>query len=117
MKHEKKQLEKSELELTITLEPQEYQKDMEEAAERLSQRAAIKGFRPGKAPYDFIKQQMGEVKIMEEAVESIIQRTFFEIIKEEKIDSVGMPKINVEKMVPGNDFVYKAIVAYYQKSN
>lgn len=115
MRHEKKQLEKSELELTITLEPQEYQKDMEEAAERLSQRAAIKGFRPGKAPYDFIKQQMGEVKIMEEAVESIIQRTFFEIIKEEKIDSVGMPKINVEKMVPGNDFVYKAIVALLPK--
>lgn len=115
MRHEKKQLEKSELELTITLEPQEYQKDMEEAAERLSQRAAIKGFRPGKAPYDFIKQQMGEVKIIEEAVESIIQRTFFEIIKEEKIDSVGMPKINVEKMVPGNDFVYKAIVALLPK--
>lgn len=115
MKHTKKQLGKSELELTITLEPKEYQKDMEEAAERLSQRAAIKGFRPGKAPYDFIKQQMGEIKIMEEAVESIIQRTFFEIIKEEKIDSVGMPKINVEKMVPGNDFIYKAIVALIPK--
>ncbi|HNU95918.1 MAG TPA: trigger factor [Candidatus Magasanikbacteria bacterium] len=115
MKHEKKQLGKSELELTITLEPTEYQKDMEEAAERLSQRAAIKGFRPGKAPYDFIKQQLGEIKIMEEAVESIIQRTFFEIIKEEKIDSVGMPKINVEKMVPGNDFIYKAIVALIPK--
>ncbi len=115
MKHEKKQLEKSEIELTITLEPKEYQKDMEEAAERLSQRAAVKGFRPGKAPYDFIKQQMGEIKIMEEAVESIIQRTFFEIIKEEKIDSVGMPKINVEKMVPGNDFVYKATVALLPK--
>lgn len=115
MKHEKKNINKSEIEVIVTIEPSEYEKDMTEAAERLSQRAAVKGFRPGKAPYDFIKQQMGENKILEEALEGIIQRTFFEIVKEEKFDTVGMPKINIEKMVPGNDIVYKAIIALVPK--
>ena len=115
MKHEKKNIKTNEIELIITVEPKEYDKDLKDAAERLSERAAIKGFRPGKAPYESIKQQIGEIKIMEEALESIIQRTFFEIIKEEKLDTVGMPKISVEKMVPGNELVYKAEIALLPK--
>lgn len=115
MKHEKKNIKTNEIELIITVEPKEYDKDLKDAAERLSERAAIKGFRPGKAPYESVKQQIGEVKIMEEALESIIQRTFFEIIKDEKLDTVGMPKISVEKMVPGNELVYKAEIALLPK--
>ncbi|HRY37056.1 MAG TPA: trigger factor [Candidatus Magasanikbacteria bacterium] len=115
MKHEKKNIKNTEVELTITVEPKEYEEDLKEAANRLSERAAVKGFRPGKAPYESIKQQLGEVKILEEALESIIQKTFFEIIKEEKLDTVGMPKITVEKMVPGNDIIYKAEIALLPK--
>jgi len=115
MKYEKKNISKSEIEFKVTIEPQDYNKDMKDAAERLSEHAAIKGFRPGKATYDSIKQQVGEIKILEEALEGIIQRTFFEIIKEEKVETVGMPKIAVEKMVPGNELIYKAEIALLPK--
>jgi trigger factor len=115
MKHDKKIISKTEIELIITVEPKEYEKEVLKAAEKLSERAAIKGFRPGKAPYDAVKQQVGEIKIMEEAINDIIQNTFFKVIQEEKIDSVGMPKISIEKMVPGNDFVYKAQIALLPK--
>lgn len=115
MKHEKKVISKTELELIITVEPKEYLKNLEEAAQRLSQRAVLKGFRPGKANYESVKQQLGEIKIMEEAINDIIQINFFEVIKEEKIEPVGAPKINIEKMVPGNDFVYKAQIALLPK--
>ena len=50
MHYETKKLDKSQVELTIVVEPGDYQADMESAAVRLSERAAIKGFRPGKAP-------------------------------------------------------------------
>lgn len=115
MKHEKNIISKSEIELTITIDPSEYQKDLEKSAEILSQRAAIKGFRPGKAGYETVKQQLGEVKIMQESLESIIQESFYKIIQEEKLETVGMPVINVEKMVPGNELVYKAKVALLPK--
>ncbi len=111
MTHTLKKLEKSQAELTFTIPASDYKKDLEQAAVRISQRAAIKGFRPGKAPYDIVKQQVGEATIMQEATEHIVQRTYFVAVKEEKLEAVGMPNIKVEKMAPGNDFVYTATVA------
>lgn len=103
------------VELTITVTPEEYRKNMEAAAVRLSERAAIKGFRPGKAPYDIVKEQLGEAKILEEALESIVEKSYFEAVQAEKLTTLGMPKISVEKIAPGNDLVYKATVALLPK--
>ncbi len=115
MTHQLKKLEQSQVELTFTIEPADYKKDLEAAAVRLSERAGIKGFRPGHAPYEVVKQQVGEAKIMEEALEHIIQKTFFIAVKEEKIETIGMPQIAVEKMAPGNNLVYRATVALLPK--
>lgn len=111
MSYTAKKLEKSELELTFTIKPDEYKKELEAAATRLSERAAIKGFRPGKAPYEIVKQQLGEIKILEEAAEKIVQKQFFEAVKAEKAVTIGMPQVKIEKMAPGNDFVFTATVA------
>lgn len=110
MKYEVKPLEKSQVELTITVEPEDYKKNMEAAAIRISERAAIKGFRPGKATYDMVKQQVGEIRIIEEAMQSIVEKNFFDAAKEAKLDTVGMPQITVTKIAPGNDLEFKAIV-------
>lgn len=115
MKYELKKLEKSQAEITFALSAADYKKDLDAAALRLSQRAAIKGFRPGKAPYDIVKQQVGEIKIMEEALERIVQRVFYEAVRAEKLDTIGMPQIAVEKMAPGNDLVFKATAALLPK--
>ena len=115
MKYELKNLEKSQVELTITVEPADYKKEMEAAALRISERAAIKGFRPGKAPYEMVKQQMGEIKIIEEAMQSIVEKNFFDATKKEKLDTVGMPQITIIKVAPGNDLVFKAVVAMLPK--
>lgn len=115
MKYTAKKLDKSQIELNITVEAADYQKDLELAAVRLSERAAIKGFRPGKAPYDMVKQQLGEIKILEEAMQSIVEHNFFKAVQEEKIETIGMPQITIEKVAPGNEFVFKAIVALLPK--
>jgi trigger factor len=111
MKHTLKKLPQSQVEFIITVEPEEYQKNLEKAAHRISEVTAIKGFRPGKAPFEMIKKEIGEMKLLQEALESIIQKTFFEAITAEKLETVGMPKIEVEKLAPGNNVVYKAVVA------
>ena len=109
--HYDKKLDKAQAVLTFTIAPAEYKKDLEAAALRLSERAAIKGFRPSKAPYDIVKQQLGEAKIMEEAMEHIVQRTYFAAVKAENLQTIGMPQIAVKKMAPGNDIEYTATVA------
>ena len=111
MSHILKQLPKAEAELVITVTPAEYEKDMEAAALRLSERAAIHGFRPGKAPYNIVKEQLGEIKILEEAMQVIVEKNYFKAVTAEKLAVVGHPEISLEKMAPGNDFVFKAVVA------
>ena len=115
MKYELKTLEKSQVELEITVEPADYKKDLKSAAVRISERAAIKGFRPGKASYEMVKQQVGEIKIIEEAMQSIVEKNFFDATKKEKLDTVGMPQITIIKVAPGNDLVFKAAVALLPK--
>jgi len=111
MQHILKQLPKSQIELEITVIPTDYTKEMEAAAGRLSQRAAIHGFRPGKAPYDIVKQSLGEIKILEEAIQSIVEKNYHLAITAEKLETIGMPEITIEKMAPNNDFVFKAVAA------
>ncbi|MFA6486550.1 MAG: trigger factor [Candidatus Magasanikbacteria bacterium] len=106
-----KKLDQSQVELKITVAPVDYQKDLEAAAVRLSERAAIKGFRAGKAPYAIVKEQLGEIKILEEALQTIVELNYFRTVQEEKLDTIGRPEITIEKMAPGNDFVFKAKVA------
>lgn len=110
-----KKLEKGQVELTVTVTPVDYKHAMEHTAEAISERAAIKGFRPGKAPYNIVKEQVGEGKIMEESLEHIVQENYFEALEKEKLNTVGEPKITIEKMAPGNDLIFKAVVALFPK--
>lgn len=104
-------LPKNTLKLTITVPADEVRPYMEEAAARLSETAKIPGFRPGKAGYDIVKQRLGEMKILEEALEPIVRKTYTEAIMGNKLETVGSPHIDVEKLVPGNDVVFTAEVA------
>ncbi len=115
MSHTLKKLEKSQVELTITVTPAEYEKHLQTAALRLSQRAAIKGFRPGKVPYDVLKKEVGEMTILNEALETVVQESFYQAVTTEKLDTIGMPKIEIEKVAPGNEVIYKATVALLPK--
>ncbi|KKW41937.1 MAG: Trigger factor [Candidatus Magasanikbacteria bacterium GW2011_GWA2_56_11] len=111
MSHTRKDIPQSQVELTITVEPDAYHKHLIKAAERISMRASIRGFRPGKAPYEIVKREMGEMNILQEALESIVQESFYEAVTAEHLDTVGMPDVKIQKIAPGNELVYTATVA------
>jgi len=111
MKVEKKNLDKGQVELTIEVSQVELTPYLEQAASRLSAKNPLPGFRPGKAPFEMIKSKFGEMAILQEALEPMLNQTFFKAINDEKLETVGQPNINIEKMAPGNPVVYKAVVA------
>ena len=115
MSHSLKKLEKSEIELTITVAPADYEKHLQKAAQRLSERTTIKGFRKGKVPFDVVKKEVGEMAILQEALEDVIRETFYNAVTNEKLETIGMPKIDIEKIAPGNDIIYKATVGLMPK--
>jgi len=111
MKYEAKKLPKSQIEIIVEVPYEEVKEYLTAAAEKISRNAKIEGFRPGKAPYEIIKQKFGEMAILQEASEDIVIKTYHEAVVGEKLATIGQPKIEIDKMAPGNDFSYKATVA------
>lgn len=115
MKVERKDLGKSQVELTIEIPIDEIKPYLESAANKISKETKIDGFRPGKVPYNVLKEKVGEQTILQEAAEEIVNKTFLKAIEQEKLPAVGDPQIKIEKIAPGNPLVYKVIVALLPK--
>lgn len=103
-------LPKNQLKLTFTVTALESKPYLEEAAKRISTQSPLDGFRPGHAPYDVVKARVGEMKILEEALESIVRSSFVEAILTQNIETVGSPHIEVSKLAPENDIVFSTTV-------
>ncbi|MBI5732049.1 MAG: trigger factor [Candidatus Magasanikbacteria bacterium] len=101
-------LPKSMAELTIELSSEEIQPSLAWSAEQLSQTHNIPGFRPGKAPYHIIKQQLGEMKILETALPKIAQQSYIRALQEKNLKTVGQPEISFQKTAPGNPVIFTA---------
>ncbi|NCN07739.1 trigger factor [Candidatus Falkowbacteria bacterium] len=108
MKSTVKKLDKSQVEITIEVSTLEMQPYLQRTAERLAKEMKIEGFRPGKAPYEIIKQKVGDMGLLQESIDDVISATYYEVLKTEKIVTIGQPSIDVEKVAPDNDFVYRA---------
>jgi len=110
-----KELPKSEVEITVEVTVEEQEPYLKAAAEQISANKQIAGFRPGKAPYENVKQQFGDMTILEAALETIVKQTYFKAVKEKKLETIGAPKIDIEKSAPGNAIIYKATIALLPK--
>ncbi|MDO8261090.1 MAG: trigger factor, partial [Candidatus Magasanikbacteria bacterium] len=112
MKVEKKELEKSQIELTVELSVEEFKPFLIQGAEAISQSLKIDGFRPGKAPYDIVKQKVGEMGILEEAANIAIRKKIDQVIKENvDKDPVGQPQVDITKLAPENPLEFKIVIA------
>ncbi|OGL95620.1 trigger factor [Candidatus Uhrbacteria bacterium RIFOXYB12_FULL_58_10] len=109
------QLPKNSLKIRVTVPHDDAIPFLEAAALRMSEETSIPGFRPGKAGFEVVKARVGEQKIYEEALEAIVRKTFVDAVTSNEIETVGSPKIDVEKLAPGNDIVYTAEVALMPK--
>ena len=108
----KKDLAKSEIEILVELSVDEFKPYIKRGAEKVSREVKIEGFRPGKAPYEVLKQKIGEMTILEAAARIAINKTLDEIIaKEVKGEPVGQPNIDIVKLAPDNPLEYKIKIA------
>lgn len=106
-----KNLPKSQMELTITVAPEQMQPYLMAAAKKISNDIKIAGFRPGLAPYDIVVANVGEMKILDAALEDVVRETFVEAVRGHELKTVGTPEISIEKAAPKNELVYRAIVS------
>lgn len=112
----KKDLAKSQIELVVELTIEEFKPYINSGVEKVSREVKIKGFRPGKAPYDVLKQKIGEMTILEEAARIAINKTLADVIKDNiEGQPVGQPQVNITKLAPNNPVEYKIVIAILPK--
>ncbi|HJN85202.1 MAG TPA: trigger factor [Patescibacteria group bacterium] len=111
MNVKREDISKNEVKLTITVTNEEMQPFLLTAATHISEGMEIDGFRKGKATLDAVINQVGEMKVLEEALEPAVSLYYVQAADKEDLNGVGMPKIDIEKMVPGNDLVFTAVIA------
>lgn len=112
----KKDLGKSQIEFTVELTVEEFKPYISRGAEKVSLEVKIEGFRPGKAPYEILKNKIGEMTILEEAARIAIDKTIDKIIKENVSGQmVGQPQANIVKLAPDNPMEYKLVITMLPK--
>jgi trigger factor len=77
-------------ELSITLTPQDYETNVENAIKKVQKQAALPGFRPGKVPVGLIKKQHGKSILLDE-VNKILNQSLYNYINDNKIEILGNP--------------------------
>ena len=83
--------------LTVNIEKADYQEKVEKVLKKYRQQANVPGFRKGMVPMSLIKKQFGK-SVMAEEVDKLMQEKVNEHIRENKVNMLGMPLPNEEKM-------------------
>ncbi len=74
----------------------------EKALKHIAEHLELPGFRPGKVPADIALKKVGELTVLEEAVELFVKDFYIELTEAHNIEAVGRPDIRVTKLAAGN---------------
>jgi len=105
-----KDLPKSQKEIEVEVSVEEMRNYVEQTVKKISREIKIDGFRPGKIPAEVIEQRIGKTEIYQGAGELAINKTYSKIIKENKLEVIGQPKVDVTKIASGNPLEYKIVL-------
>ena len=83
--------------LTVNIEKADYQERVEKVLKKYRQQVNMPGFRKGMVPMSLIKKQFGKSAMAEE-VDKLMQDAVNNYIRENKVNMLGMPLPNDEKM-------------------
>ena len=105
-------LEKSRVALTIEASAEEFEAAVNKAYLKMRGKINVPGFRVGKAPRKIIEKMYGEEVFYEEAVNIILPDVYEDAVKEQKLDVVGYPEVELESCTK-DGVVFKCTVAVY----
>lgn len=107
MKVSSERIAESQVIINIEFEPETIEKSMDRAYRRLVTKTNIPGFRKGKAPRAMLERYIGRTALLEEALDIIFPEAYEEALREQNIDAIGQPKVELAQVEP---VILKAIV-------
>ena len=105
-------LDKSKVALTIEADAAAFEAAINKAYLQQRSKISVPGFRPGKAPRKMIESMYGAEVFYEEAVNILLPDAYEAAVKEQELNVVGYPEVELENCTK-DGVVFKCTVAIY----
>jgi trigger factor len=105
------QLPKSQVGMTIEVPAETVDATYDRVLNRLTSKARIEGFRPGRAPRSLVEARLGPAVVREEVVELMVPEVLRQALEEKSIDPIESPDVEVLELERGKPARLKATVS------
>src|SRR6266567_7463647 len=97
------------IKITITLPQASIAKAQNAVIDDLARQTNVAGFRKGKAPKEMAAARLNPENIREEVLKSLLPKAYIDAVQEHKLNPIMNPKMHVEKIEEGNDWIFYAL--------
>ena len=100
----------NEVKLEITIEAEKFENAIKKVYFQNAKYFNIPGFRKGKAPMNIVEKYYGAQIFYEDAFNDVATEGYDEALKENKIEAVSRPEVDIIQMEKGKDLIFTAVV-------
>lgn len=102
---------KNEVKLEFTVEAKIFDEGIKTVFNKNAKYFNIPGFRKGKAPMNIVEKYYGSEIFYEDTFNEIVPAIYDEAVKEQKLEVVSKPEIDIIQIGKGKDLIFTAVVA------
>ncbi|HLI52787.1 MAG TPA: trigger factor [Acidimicrobiales bacterium] len=103
-------LEGNKVKLSIEVEEQEFERDIDAAFRKIAREVRIPGFRPGKAPRRILEARLGKETGRVEALREALPNYYSQAVREHQVDVVAPPEIDIKAGQEAGPVSFDAVV-------
>ena len=110
MKSTAETLSPTRVKLTVEVSFDELAPSLDAAYKAIAQQINIPGFRKGKVPSRVIDQRVGRAAVLEEAVNQVLPQAYEDALRENNVQPLGRPEVEVTEIQDGQSITFTAAV-------
>ena len=99
----------NEVKLEVTIEANKFEEAIKKVYFQSAKYFNIPGFRKGKAPMNIVEKYYGKEIFYEDAFNEVVPAELEEALKENNIEAVSRPDIDVKQIEKGKDLIFTAV--------
>jgi trigger factor len=103
-------LEGNKVKLSIEVDEQEFEKDIDAAYRKIAREVRVPGFRPGKAPRRILEARFGKESGRAEALRDALPSYYTRAVREHEVDVVAAPEIDITSGQEQGAVAFDAVV-------
>ncbi|MDE3204818.1 MAG: trigger factor [Acidobacteriota bacterium] len=103
-------LEGNKVKLSIEVDEQEFEKDVDAAFRKIAREVRVPGFRPGKAPRRILEARFGKEAGRSEALREALPGYYSQAVREHEVDVVAAPELDIKGGEDSGPVSFEAVV-------